>query len=267
MQIRDTRNGSWYWVNTAVNACPHITPIDKTVYAALCTFAGCAEIRPSYPEISKRSAISVRRCKESVQKLIKRGYVCVEKGGGKGNANIYTLLKVPKGCGLCTLSNGANNDTQTVRITTSNGADYAPHIDKEVDKELNTISDEIGESQVIPCDDDGKPLKEKKLRKQNKDGSFGNPDINECVSCLKEKLGGSLDGGIAINRRFAKLLLDKFHKDFPAHKPVDLVKRLIDAASADSFHAKNATGFKYLYFNAQKIIMSAKNKKSLLIQI
>ena len=69
-------------------------------------FCGCIEIHPSYPEISKRSAVSKRACKNSIQTLIKVGYLLVEKGGGKGNANVYILLKVPKGCTACTVSKG-----------------------------------------------------------------------------------------------------------------------------------------------------------------
>lgn len=138
VEIRDTRNGSWYWVNTAVNACPHITPIDKTVYSALCTFAGYTEIRPSYEEISRRSSVSIRRCKESVKKLAKAGLISVIQKVGRGNANIYTLLKCPKGCVSCTFLNGAENDPEKVRFTTVKGADGAPHIYKDIDKKYIT---------------------------------------------------------------------------------------------------------------------------------
>lgn len=138
MQIRDTRNGSWYWVNTAVNACCHISSTDKVVYGALCTFAGCIEIHPSYPEISKRSAVSERACKNSIQTLIKVGYLLVEKGGGKGNANVYILLKVPKGCTACTVSKGCTDCNDTVQNPSSKGAQFALQVDKELDKELDT---------------------------------------------------------------------------------------------------------------------------------
>src|SRR3990167_9519577 len=140
MEIRDTRNGSWYWVNTAVNACPHITNADKVVYGALCTFAGYAEIHPSYPEISKRSAVSIRTCKSSISNLIKSGYLSVEKGGGKGNANVYILLKVPKGCKICTVSKGCEDFTQRVQNLQPEGAKSAPQLDNELNK-INIVAE------------------------------------------------------------------------------------------------------------------------------
>jgi phage replication O-like protein O len=87
---------------------------------------------------------------------------------------------------------------------------------------------------------------------------YGNPQINECISFLKESLGGSPDGSQKENRRFCKLLLDKFKKDYPEEDNVYQIKFLIEVAKRDSFHAKNATSFKYLYYNAQKIVQSAR---------
>lgn len=138
MEIRDTRNGSWYWVNTAVNACPHITPADKSVYGALASLGGYKKIHPSYKEIAKRSAASIRQCKMSIKKLVEMEYVGVKIGGGKGNANVYDLLKVPKGCKICTVSKGAKNVSQTVQNLSSNGAKSAPHIDNELDKKKDS---------------------------------------------------------------------------------------------------------------------------------
>ena len=92
--------------------------------------------------------------------------------------------------------------------------------------------------------------------------SFGNPDINEVLVFLKEELGGSLDGTVKDNRRFAFLLLNRFKKDYPAQNPVDLIKFLIVNGRKDNFHAKNITSFKYLFYNSQKIIQLSKLKKS-----
>lgn len=92
--------------------------------------------------------------------------------------------------------------------------------------------------------------------------SYGREDINQSINLLKEKLGGSPDGSIADNRRFAKLLLDRLRKDYPQQEPVELVGLLLEAGMRDSFHSKNLTSFKYLYYNAQKIVQSVKVKKN-----
>jgi len=90
--------------------------------------------------------------------------------------------------------------------------------------------------------------------------SYGNEDINKVYNFLKDKLGGSPDGSQKENRRFAKLLLDRIKKDYPDKPPTDLICRLIELGMKDSFHSKNATNFKYFYYNAQKIIQSAKQQ-------
>jgi len=91
------------------------------------------------------------------------------------------------------------------------------------------------------------------------DKQYGNPEINECVSFFKAELDGELDDSVAGNRRYAKLLLDKFRKAYPDTAPVDNVQALIRAARKDKFHKRNATSFKYLYYNAQKIIQAKKS--------
>jgi hypothetical protein len=95
--------------------------------------------------------------------------------------------------------------------------------------------------------------------------SFGNEDINLIINHLREKLGTSLDGTIAENRRYAKLLLDRFGKDYPDLKPSEQVKHLINFGLRDTFHAKNITNIKYLYYNAQKIIQAIKKNNMTII--
>ena len=105
IKIRDTRNGSWFWVNTAVNACKHISAYDKVVYNSLCTFSGCQEIRPSFLLIAKRASVSERQARGSIKKLIQVGYIrIIKKGGGRSKCNLYNLLKADKGCTMCLVS-------------------------------------------------------------------------------------------------------------------------------------------------------------------
>jgi hypothetical protein len=89
----------------------------------------------------------------------------------------------------------------------------------------------------------------------------GNSDINECINYLEQKIGASLDGTVKENRQYCYNLLRKMKKDYPGLNPVDNIKLLIEAAIVDKFHSKNATGFKYLYYNTQKIGVSFKKRK------
>lgn len=89
----------------------------------------------------------------------------------------------------------------------------------------------------------------------------GSSDINECVKYLEQKIGASLDGTVKENRQYCYNLLRKMKKDYPESDPVDNIKLLIETALKDKFHSKNSTGFKYLYYNTQKISASFKKNK------
>ncbi len=102
---------------------------------------------------------------------------------------------------------------------------------------------------------------------QAKPDSYGNKDINKIYDYLKEKISGTPDGTIKENRRFAKLLLDKFRKDYPNHDPAEVVCTLIDISARDDFHSKNSTSFKYLYYNSQKIIKAFKGRNNKYIKL
>lgn len=142
MQIRDTRNGSWYWVNTAVNACSHISHADKSVYGALASFSGFQEIRPSFEEIAKRSNASIRQAKKSIKNLSSVEIISIVIGGGRGRANVYQLNKCAKGCKLCTVSEnikGCKIVQETVQKMHLNGAKNAPHIDTTIDRDIDNL--------------------------------------------------------------------------------------------------------------------------------
>jgi len=91
---------------------------------------------------------------------------------------------------------------------------------------------------------------------------YGRKDINECFNFLKNKLGGSPDGSQKENRKFAKLLLDRFKNDYPDRPPEKMVCALIEFGLKDNYHGKNITSFKYLFYNTQKIIQSIKQQKN-----
>ena len=106
IKIRDARNGEWSWVYNALLADPHLTPAAKLIYSSLCTYGGCEKIYPTLEQIAKRVDMSRSIAKRSIKKLQDIGYIEIKKGGGRGKANEYLLLKMPKGCIMCPLSGG-----------------------------------------------------------------------------------------------------------------------------------------------------------------
>lgn len=91
--------------------------------------------------------------------------------------------------------------------------------------------------------------------------SYGREDINKVIDVFKNHLGGSPDGTITENRRYAKLLIDRLKKDYPESDSVKLIDILVAIGLRDEFHGRNLTSVKYLYYHLQKIIHIVKNKK------
>ena len=123
--IRDLRNGEWSWVYNALIGDPHLTPAEKCIYASLASWGGCDSIHPSFEEIAKRASLSVRVAKTAIKKLNEVGYLETKTGGGNGKSNEYQLLKISKGCKICTEVYCAENDRDTVQKTTTNCAKSA----------------------------------------------------------------------------------------------------------------------------------------------
>ncbi len=128
-EVRDTRNGDWVWVYKSVVSDPHLTHADVRVYSALASFdSKNHEIFPSYDTLSELANVSRRKTLESIKNLVLVEYISVEKGGGRKISNQYILLKKPKGCKFCTVSErvqkttqkGAENDTERVQSVASN---------------------------------------------------------------------------------------------------------------------------------------------------
>lgn len=151
MEIRDSRNGSWYWVNLAVNACKHISHADKSVYGALASFWGCKEIRPNFDTICDRSNTSARQAKNSIKRLVEVGLISVVSGRGRSHSNVYELLKCPKGCKKCTFIKGAENAPEKVQKVQIKGAENAHELDKEIDNNNIILAEQssAGVNEVI----------------------------------------------------------------------------------------------------------------------
>ena len=126
IEIRDIRDTDWHWVYNSVLSDPHLSPSEKLVYCALSTFSGYAEIRPSVKTIGERCSLSERAVQLAIKKLEKIDYIQVEKNTGRGHANIYKMLKRPKGCKFCTFSKGCKTEQERVQSTTIKGAESAP---------------------------------------------------------------------------------------------------------------------------------------------
>lgn len=84
--------------------------------------------------------------------------------------------------------------------------------------------------------------------------SYGRPDIVECLDYLKHHTGGLLNGSVKQNRMDCKNLIAAMWGQFQPTNPVVCVKRLIDVAMKDGFHARNANSMGYLLRNKATLV-------------
>ena len=94
IEVRDFRNGEWFWSSKHVWQDKTITQSDKVVYGTLAFFANQQqEAFPSIETLAKFSCISERQIYRSIKKLEKKNYIQVNRHKIKGQPNEYFLLK------------------------------------------------------------------------------------------------------------------------------------------------------------------------------
>ncbi len=183
---------------------------------------------------------------------------------------ISNSIKKVVACGEFKVTYKIKADGGTIRFFENDISDYKKGYSgtirkvignkNKINKNNITISKDIGEPD-IEKKQKTHSLKEKnkQKKKQEKKEGYGNGDINTCIEYFQKKLGASLDGSVKENRRYCYNLIRKMKKDYPDIAPVEQVKMLIDLAMQDRFHSKNATSFKYLFYNVQRIAQSFKS--------
>ena len=92
VEIRDNRNGSWFWIHTHIWRDKRLTKADKVVYGTLSTYTNREQTAfPSIATIALDSNTSERHTYRSIKNLEKLEYLKVERLHGKSNS--YTLMK------------------------------------------------------------------------------------------------------------------------------------------------------------------------------
>jgi len=96
IQVRDLRNGDWYWISKVVidEYGPKIKPIGIAIYNCLAKHANQQGVCfPSHGHIAKQIGSSVSSVQRGIQRLIK--YKLIKKGRRR-YYNIYYLLKLER---------------------------------------------------------------------------------------------------------------------------------------------------------------------------
>jgi hypothetical protein len=108
---------------------------DLLVLLALADWANdLGQCWPSYPRIAEKTRIDLRTAKAIVARLLQTGYLTLQRGGGRGNPNIYTVhvppIHPPRPLDITETvaqhhplpaENGGDTNTQTVNREPPNG--------------------------------------------------------------------------------------------------------------------------------------------------
>jgi len=152
IEVRDMRNGDWYWVHKSVLEHRQLSSSEKLVYHALAYFAN-NKTQSSYPSMTKiANLVDIHRVTvvRSVKKLSEVGLI--KKEVMRGKYSIYTLLKVSGNNKLpvtnknrtgsvglqppVTNKNSNNNKYNNTQLT----KDASPNGDAGIDgKEINEV--------------------------------------------------------------------------------------------------------------------------------
>jgi len=246
-EVRDLRNGDWLWINKQILEDTNLKASDKLVYSALAYFAGNTNqmCYPSISQLMQLTGLTRPTIINAIKNLENRGYIKVERSAGR--ISVYYLLKINQ---LKILTSKKEDRTSKKEDMTSKKEEL-PSKKEEHEQYL------YNNTYITKLNINNTSSKEEGRKSQS---SYGNKEINELIEFFEKQLGGSLDGSVRQNRRFAYLLINKFKKDYPDKDPAEGIKFLIQIGLKDDFHSKNLTNFKYLYYNAQKIIQSFKGR-------
>src|SRR3990167_7185075 len=96
---------------------------------------------------------------------------------------------------------------------------------------------------------------DKNISKEIQKASFGNEFINKLTRLfLAEAQMPTLSGSVKENRYYCHLAIKKWN--------YETVEGIIKVGVKDNFHQQNLTGFKYLYYNGEKIIKGYQSKNN-----
>jgi len=225
--VRDSRNGSWFWVDKEVWQDKTLTASDKVVYGTLAYFANQKDQTafPSITTLEGHSCISRRQIYISIKVLENRKYLVVVRNRGKPNE--YTLLK------MVTKVNGrASAESALVQNIAGSSAVNAPALVQNIASNKNNTEQELFNKNIL------------KDTKQN----FGNGDVNFLISYFKENLKlPLLDGSEKENRRYCWLAIKKFGGR-------EGVGNLIKLTAAHDFWKSKITSFKDMYYRGVRIV-------------
>lgn len=235
----------------------------KVAYAAAAKLYG---FHKEFDDISNSQLVSMTGLSERTVQRAKRelqaaGLFSIDDGDGRTNLSRWQVvykkgdksdsLPSKKGDIGDTLSSKKGDKSSKKRVTRA-----SPTKDNIYTKQNNTSTS----NEVLVLGDS--PDQEQGGTELSEDKARNKADIDACIAHLEQKLQASLDGSVRTNRRYCWLMIQKVRKDYPEADAVKSIQLLVDIGMRDDWHRQKLTGFKYLYYHAQEIANSYRQKLS-----
>ena len=125
IEIRDGRNGNWFWVDKEIWADPSLSASDKVIYGSLAYFANqkTQTLYPSLSQLENYSKISRRQVYRSTKKLEILKYILITRKRGKPNS--YMLIDNGIKATRDKMSLGTNGNKGRDKLTLKVGTNIA----------------------------------------------------------------------------------------------------------------------------------------------
>lgn len=237
LSIHDESGDKKYFTLVPNYVLNHSSAIDQSLYLQMKRFAGeNGKCTASKNTLMKKMGIGEKAFNKSLKYLLDHKWVeysgisSVMTPGGVQNIKTYKIIDIWKQ-NVNFYEGGAesNHPVKVVSEVAKGGVESTPKVVSKVgiiENKYNKEHNKIIDKSIT---------------------TFGNADINEILSLIKNKFSlPALDGSEKVNRQYAFHLIRKM-------KSVQSISTLIDMALSDPWYSKNITSVKDLYYNAVKI--------------
>ena len=168
-EIRDDRNGGWYWVQKEVLSSDKLLPSDKLVYSGLAYFANnkTQQAYPTVRTIANLLKIAKSTVQLSIKKLVAYKLVGIEKVKTKhGRSNTYVLLKVSIS-GIVVPIVGTSQKVVPIDDGLVPNYDEVVPIDRSYPRTNNTNEQELNNNRVLTLNE--RQIKVQQLKEKLKE--------------------------------------------------------------------------------------------------
>lgn len=150
IEVRDLRNGDWFWANKLVLDHPYFTSATKLVYTALAYFSNnnTQEAHPGIRRIAKMMGLSKTTIIRALKKLEEYQFIKIEKT--EGQINHYILLKLTDSIPVSKCNRYQKETSKVVKNRERGGQKYGTGVVKNMEQNNTNKEDLLNKYKYTP---------------------------------------------------------------------------------------------------------------------